>query len=165
MFTTAILTIPALVVPLVLAPERDCQFGRVGDPDADEHAVIAFEMAVDEYGAIHRWSAHPWPLPKLGAFFTPAAADVFRRRIAAAIREGKDEEGGVLSVLPTLPFTLDYRIVGSDLVLFDVCAQLAVDTLENALPLVPAPVETEEEGPAAPDEEPPPGCLYSQLPI
>lgn len=163
MFTPAILTvplmIPALILPLIGSPDRDCQLGRVGDPDADERAVIAFEIAVDEYVAVHRWGAHPWPLPRPGSLFAPAVADVLRFRIAKVVREDNEEEGGALSALPILPLELAYRIVGRDIVVIDVDSALVVDTLENALPvqLVPAPVEEDEESPVVTEE--PMGCL------
>jgi hypothetical protein len=161
MFTPAILTIPALVLPLLGSPDRDCQLGRVGDPDADERIVIAFEIAVDEYAAVHRWGAHPWPLPRPGGLFTAAASEVFRFRIAAAVREGRDEEeGGILYALPPLPLELDYRIVGRDIAIVDVDMDVVVDTLTGAVPLVPAPVETEVEEPVAPAGEEPIGCLF-----
>ncbi|MBM3819890.1 MAG: hypothetical protein FJW14_12870 [Acidimicrobiia bacterium] len=166
MFTPAIVTIPALILPLMGTPDRDCQLGRVGDPDADARAVIAFEIAVDEYAATHRWGAHPWPLPRPGSLFTPAVSEVFRVRIAAAIREGRnEEEGGILYALPPLPVELDYRIVGRDIAIVDVDMHLVVDTLDRALPLeaaplVPAPVETDEEETLAPADEEPTGCLY-----
>jgi hypothetical protein len=159
MFTPAILTIPALILPLIGSPDGDCQRGRLGDPDADERAVIAFEIAVDEYAAVHRWGAHPWPLPRPGSLFAPAVSEVFRFRIANAVREENEEEGGVFSALPVLPLELNYRIVGRDIVVIDVDSALVVDTLENALPLqlVPAPVEDDEE--ASPLTEEPIGCL------
>ena len=40
----------------------------------------------------------------------------------------------LLSVLPPLPAELEYRIVGPDLVLLDIDAQMAVDVLRNAVP-------------------------------
>jgi hypothetical protein len=41
----------------------------------------------------------------------------------------------LLSVLPPLPTELEYRIVGPDLVLLDIDAQMVVDVLRNAVPL------------------------------
>lgn len=40
----------------------------------------------------------------------------------------------LLSVLPPLPTELEYRIVGRDLVLLDIDAQMVVDVLRNAVP-------------------------------
>lgn len=40
----------------------------------------------------------------------------------------------LLSVLPQLPVELEYRIVGPDLVLLDIDAQMVVDVLRNAVP-------------------------------
>ena len=40
----------------------------------------------------------------------------------------------LLMALPQLPRELDYRIVGRDLVLHDVNADLVVDIIPNALP-------------------------------
>ena len=40
----------------------------------------------------------------------------------------------LLSVLPPLPAELEYRIVGPDLVLLDIDAQMVVDVLRNAVP-------------------------------
>ena len=41
----------------------------------------------------------------------------------------------LLQVLPRLPRELEYRIVGADLVLIDLHANLVVDILENAMPV------------------------------
>ena len=43
----------------------------------------------------------------------------------------------VLNALPVLPKPLEYRLDGRNLILVDVDANLVVDILENALPLVP----------------------------
>ena len=40
----------------------------------------------------------------------------------------------LLSILPPLPAELEYRIVGPDLVLLDIDAQMVVDVLRNAVP-------------------------------
>jgi hypothetical protein len=40
----------------------------------------------------------------------------------------------LLSILPSLPVELEYRIVGPDLILLDIDAQMAVDVLRNAVP-------------------------------
>ena len=40
----------------------------------------------------------------------------------------------LLSVLPALPAELEYRIVGRDLVLLDIDAQMVIDVLRNAIP-------------------------------
>jgi len=45
----------------------------------------------------------------------------------------------VLSNLPQLPKALEYRIVGRDLVLRDIDANMVVDFLPNALPAEAAP--------------------------
>ncbi|OFW01620.1 MAG: hypothetical protein A3I61_06270 [Acidobacteria bacterium RIFCSPLOWO2_02_FULL_68_18] len=126
MFTPVILSIPALVLPLLAPPQTDCQLGRLGDPGADERAVAAFEVAVNDYVELHRRLERAWPPAYLsgnpeyaeaaaealraalrearpqaapGGLFTPEVADAFRLRIAQAL--GGDEEG--LAVLPWPP--------------------------------------------------------------
>lgn len=115
MFTTAILTIPTVVLPLLISsPTRDCQLGRVGDPAAGEQALIALEVAVDDYVVLRRRleraSPLAWPISDLeqmemaaeelrtalrdarpqalpGNLFTPEVADILRFRIETALRE------------------------------------------------------------------------------
>lgn len=188
MFSPVILSIPALVLPLVLPPPAVCQHERLGDPAADEQAVAAFTLALDDYVALHRRLERAWPpgwlladpeqaemaadalrealrearpLAAQGSLFVPAVADVFRFRIARAVREDDlatmwwPDEGesawrpvvnqpvpwGVagmkwpaLSALPPLPPELAYRFIGRDLVLVDVHANLVVDIVDLALP-------------------------------
>ena len=115
MLSNVILSIPTLVLPLVLSPPPDCQHGRLGDAAADERAVVAFELAVEDYVALHRRLERAWPpgwfladpeqaemaaeamraalrdaRPQAaqGSLFAPAVADVLRFRIASAIRAG-----------------------------------------------------------------------------
>lgn len=201
MFTPVIVTIPMLVLPLLTSPTRDCQFGRMGDPAADARALIAFEVAVNDYVGLHRRLERAWPpswfiaglertegaaselrtalrdaRPQAvqGGLFAPDVADVFRFRIATAL-QGKnydlvamtarlDEAGWrkpvvneplpwgasgvtwpVFSGLPPLPPELEYRLIGRDLVLFDVHANLVVDTLDLALPTAIGALDTEEQ--------------------
>jgi hypothetical protein len=116
MFNPVILSIPALVLPLVLPPPAPCQFERLGNPAEDANAVVAFEAAVQDYVALHRRLERVWPPEFLltdpeqaemaaeilrtalrearpnaaqGGLFTPAVADVFRFRIAEAMEEGE----------------------------------------------------------------------------
>jgi hypothetical protein len=221
MVTAVIFTVPAVALQLIASPTRDCQFGRVGDPEGEQRALVAFETAVDDYAALHRRLARVWPpvafLADLeereravqelraalrdarpqaaqGGFFTPPVADVFRVRLARAVREqnydvaamtAAPDEGDrgagrpwtvvvneplppgvtgatwpILSVLPTLPLELEYRFVGTDLMLVDIDANLVVDVLDLALPTVvepPAatpPVRPYDE-PTVPDYEEP----------
>lgn len=115
MFSPIILSIPALLFPLVIPPTADCQFGRLGDPAADERAIAAFEVAIKDYVELHRRLERAWPPGYLfgdpqyaeaaaealrtalrdarpqavqGGLFTAEVADVFRMRIAQALREG-----------------------------------------------------------------------------
>jgi hypothetical protein len=96
-----------------------------------------------------------------GEVFTPDAADVFRSRLTAApsvsgplaSRQRQTREAGsltiqvneplreeqsddvaraVLDALPPLPGGMEYRIVGSDLVLWDAQADVVVDVLRDA---------------------------------
>lgn len=123
MLSPVILSIPTLVLPLVLSPPADCQHGRLGDAAADHHAVVAFELAVEDYVALHRRLERAWPpgwfladpeqaemaaeamraalrdaRPQAaqGSLFTPAVGDVVRFRIASAIREGAFDPATVL---------------------------------------------------------------------
>lgn len=116
MLSPVILSIPALVLPLVMTPPVDCRFGRVGDPADEARAVAVFEVAIQDYVALHRRLARVWPplslfadpeqaemaaedlrvalrdarpLAAQGSLFTPAVADIFRFRIANAIRDGE----------------------------------------------------------------------------
>jgi len=118
MLNPVILSIPTLVLPLLLPPPPDCQFERFGDPAADDRAVAAFTVAVEEYAALHRRLERAWPLMGVsgdpeqaeaaaealrvalrdarpqaaqGAFFTPEVADVFRIRISRALRDAAYE--------------------------------------------------------------------------
>lgn len=115
MLSPVILSIPALVLPLVLSPPADCQFGRLGDAAADERAVATFEVRIQDYVELHRRLARAWPPAGFFAnpeqderaadmlrealrdarpqaaqagFFTPDVADVLRFRIANALRRG-----------------------------------------------------------------------------
>jgi hypothetical protein len=116
MLSPVILAIPTLVLPLVLAPPADCQHERFGNPAQDERALAMFDLAVEDYAALHRRLERVWPpealftnpeqremeaeglrtalrdarpLAKPGGIFTPEVADVFRVRIASAIRDGE----------------------------------------------------------------------------
>jgi hypothetical protein len=211
MITPAILTIPTLVLPLLMSsPTRDCQFGRIGDPTADEQALARFELRVNQYMDVHRRLERAWPPPWFiadfevresaaeefravlrdarpqatqGNFFTPDVADVFRFKIrnvlryrdydVAAMTSATDEETAmndwwrpvvneplplgaagvvwpVFENLPVLPLELEYRLVGRDLVLLDVHANMVVDFLDFALP---AATESVGEGTASPEIE------------
>ncbi len=111
MITPTILTVSAVVVPLLISPPiRDCQFGPMGDPATDEGALVAFERAVHDYVALHRRLERVWfvpgleqmegtaeqfrallyyarPLARQGDIFTPEVAEVFRFQIVNALRE------------------------------------------------------------------------------
>jgi len=115
MFSGFVLSLPTVVLPLIATPPADCQFGRLGDPGEDARALVMFELAVEDYVALHRRLEHVWPpgwfladpeqaemaseamrralrdaRPHAapGALFTPEVADVFRLRIANAVRDG-----------------------------------------------------------------------------
>jgi hypothetical protein len=192
MLTPLILTIPTLVLPLLMTPTPHCQIACPGDPEVAAQALIEFEMAVNDYAALHRRLERAWPPLSLmadleqlertaeelraairatrpqavrGSLFTAQVADVFRVRIRtalgerirdlAAITAPADEglENGWrpvvhdslpwgtasaarpdFSMLPPLPPELEYRLIGRDLVLLDVPANLVVDTLDLAWP-------------------------------
>jgi len=211
MITPAILTIPTLVLPLLMSsPTRDCQFDRMGDPAADERALVRFESVVNEYVDLHRRLERAFPIwfisdleqlesaaaelrivlrdarPQAaqGHFFTSEVADVFRFRIGKTLRErsynieamtsSTDDESGVegwweavvnerlplggvgafwpiFENLPGLPLELEYRLIGRDLVLLDVHANMVVDVLDLALPVVPTGPLREE--PVLPNTE------------
>lgn len=115
-----------------------------------------------------------------GSLFTAQVADIFRDRIRTAFREqNRDlamtmaDEGlesgwrpvvhhsvpwGMagaawpdFSMLPPLPPELEYRVIGRDLVLVDVHANLVVDTLDLAWPTAAASPVEEEIGPVEED--------------
>jgi hypothetical protein len=104
-----------LILQLGIAPPADCQHGRFGNPAEDARAVASFEQAVEHYVALHHRLELAWPPQAFfadpeqaemlaealrtalrdarpqaaqGDFFTPDVADVFRFRIANALREG-----------------------------------------------------------------------------
>ena len=55
MFASFMLTIPAVIVPLLQAPATPpCQFDRLGDPEADARAVTVFTEAVEAYADLRR---------------------------------------------------------------------------------------------------------------
>lgn len=114
MLSPVILSIPTLILPLVMSPPADCQFGRLGDAAADERALAAFEVRINDYVALHRRLERAWPpgwfvadpeqaemaaealrvalreaRPQAaqGGLFMPDVADVLRFRIATALRE------------------------------------------------------------------------------
>jgi hypothetical protein len=182
----------------------------MGDPDVDARAIAVFESRVKDYVDLHRRLERAWPptwlvgdfeqaelasetlrtalrearpLGAQGQFFTPDVAQLFRHRIASALRHGTDDTLAILAaaededtgetgsrpvvneragvggfdatwalfdVVPLLPIELDYRIVGRDLVLLDVHANMVVDVLDLAVPVFVPPTVAE---PARPDEE------------
>ena len=194
MVTPVFLTISTVVLPAFLAsPTRDCRFDRMGDPAAEQQALVRFEIAVNDYAELHRRLERAWPpmwfisdfeqletvaaeframlrdaRPQAakGGIFTPAVAEVFRFRIAADLREDDfdlestalaDDDTGTegwstpsvneplpmtgmgavqpsFTGLPVLPPELDYRIVGRDLILLNVRANMVVDVLDLAVP-------------------------------
>ena len=115
---------------------------------------------------------------RVGDVFRPAIASLFKRRLAHAIRQsalrgetfepqlapedeprlevndafpwiaGQGMPPAILATLTPLPPGLEYRFVYRDLVLLDVGANLVVDILENALPLMPTRQEVIEPRPA-----------------
>jgi hypothetical protein len=122
------------------------------------------QQAVDALAAEIR---HSRAAAEFGAFFAPDVRDVFRARLrrafhapgcAEAVHGDKSEKeywqppivgatfpwktarstpACVLAVLPTLPQELQYRFVGSSLVIVDVDADLIVDVLMDAIQTVP----------------------------
>jgi len=208
----AILTIATVVLPLLApAPTRDCQFGRTGDPVADQEALVKFEAAVNDYMDLHRRLERGWslfwfisdpeqveaaaaefrrvlrdarPQATRAVFFVPEVADVFRFRIDKALRESgldvaalafSSEEGEasgwwtpvvndavpigtvgafwwMFEQLPLVPFELEYRLIGRDLVLVDLHANMVLDVLDLALP-VSAGSSNEETSPGVIEEE------------
>jgi hypothetical protein len=238
MVAPAILTIATVMLPLLApAPTRDCQFGRMGDPLADQQALATFEAAVNDYVDLHRrlergWSsfwfisdpeqvegaaaefrrvlrdARPHATP--GSFFASDVADVFRFRVGRTLRQSnldiaafdiysEDGEttgwwtpvvneplpigavgafGWIVEALPLLPFELEYRLIGRDLALVDVHANMVLDVLDLALPVAPGfldddrplddfeeerPPYLEQEQPIRPLGEEFMGCLHGQV--
>lgn len=121
--------------------------------DALAHAVNRMYLAASIRDA-RRWATE-------GEVFTPDAADVLRSRLAAAafvsgllpsqqrqmeavgpldiqvnepLREEERREvpRALLDALPPLPGGIEYRIVNSDLVLWDAQADVVVDVLRDA---------------------------------
>jgi len=108
-----------------------------------ELAMLHTEDAIP--GLFGEWAETGWP----GA--APAVNDVLPWGI------GEPALPEVVEALPELPDELEYRFVGSDLVLLDVEAKLVVDVLKRALPLEGADDEVEPaDAPemCAPEESP-----------
>jgi hypothetical protein len=122
MLSAMVLSIPTLVLPLVIAPPADCQHGRFGNPAEDARALASFEQAVEHYVALHRRLERAWPPGSFladpeqaemaaealrtalrdarpqaaqGSLFTPDATDVFRLRIANALRDDDYDPGAI----------------------------------------------------------------------
>ncbi len=126
MLSAMVLSIPTLVLPLVMAPPADCQHGRFGNAAEDARAHASFQQAVEHYVTLHRRLERAWPpgwfladpeqaemaaealrtalrdaRPQAAqsGFFTPDVADLFRLRIANAIRDN-DYDPGMISWPP-----------------------------------------------------------------
>ncbi len=215
MVAPAILTIATVVLPLLApAPTRDCQFGRAGDPVADQEALVRFEAALNDYMDLHRRFERGWspfwfiadpeqvegaaaefrrvlrdarPQATRGAFFVPDVAEVLRFRIARALRESdldaaalalfsEDSEasgwwtpvvneaapfgtvgafGRMFEQLPPVPFELEYRLIGRDLVLVDLDANMVLDVLDLVLPVSPGSLPDETSPGVMENEEAP----------
>jgi hypothetical protein len=115
MLPAVLLVIPTIALPVLLSsPTRECRFERTGDQAADARAIATFEMAVNDYADLHRRLERAWPpmwfisdleqaesvakefravlrdaRPQAtrGGFFAPEVADLFRFRMAGAVRE------------------------------------------------------------------------------
>jgi hypothetical protein len=128
---------------------------------------------------------------RAGDVFTPAVTLLFKRRLTDAVRRSahrgevlvpqqapEDERRlevndafpwtvdseispAILASLVPLPAELEYRFVDRDLVLLDVGANLIVDILENALPVMPTGPEALEPRPAPPS----PCLVHPDLPM
>lgn len=138
----------ALEAPL--GPEQIC-----GDPEQLQRSSSGLAAAIRQARA----GARPGDVfsPEIAAFFRATVASVVRGRYdVPALLDEMDEEGlpqvvelevngafpwlagnlmppGLLRALPPLPEELEYRLVGPDLVLLDVRANLVVDWVEDAL--------------------------------
>jgi hypothetical protein len=114
MLASILFRVPLVLLPLVdlPAPTRDCLIEPQSYHAADDLALARFDRAVRHYMEVRRRLERP---------MSPVwmSSDPELRRAAA---EALAEE-------------LEYRLVGSSLVLLDVTADLVVDILPDALPL------------------------------
>jgi len=118
--------------------------------------------AVDGLAAMPPYASRA---PREGDIFSPYVADLFRERMARTLRPfegtplapaatpaepavpvitigeplpkdpGRQIFAWLLATLPVLPTELEYRLIGRNLVIADVGADIAVDVLRGALPV------------------------------
>ena len=191
MLATILVRVPLVLVPLLPfpAPPRDCQLELLTPQALEERTLGEFDRQVMAYVTLHRQLArflppiHMFfddegglvsdelraslvaarPLARPGSFFTPAVAELLKRRIDDALLYGAGYGAmplyeplpgepaptvnqpfpsvlgsvrwpALVSALPIVPRELDYAFWGRDLVLVDVDANLVIDVLSEALP-------------------------------
>lgn len=146
-------------LPSVLLCVLIASTSAIADQVDEAAIVLQFQRAADTYAFVHRQDERrsiPMALRVEGALFTPQAADLFRRRMRAAMARGCEPphpsgrfevprvnmsmEGTmaapacVIAQLPRLPEELAYRVSGAALLLVDAHLGVIVDVLHAAFP-------------------------------
>jgi len=191
MLATILIRAPLVLFPLLGVPEppRDCQLELLTPQALEERTLGEFDRQVTAFVTLHRQVARSLPpvhmflddegelasdelrellvaarpLARPGAFFTPAVAELLKRRIDDALLYGVGSSAmplyeplpgepaptvnqpfpsvlgsvqwpALVRALPAVPRELDYAFWGRDLVLVDVDANLVIDILSEALP-------------------------------
>ncbi len=191
MLATILIRAPLVLFPLLGVPEppRDCQLELLTPQALEERTLGEFDRRVTAFVTLHREVARSLPpvhmflddegglasdelreslvaarpLARPGVFFTPAVAELLKRRIDDALLYGVGSSAmplyeplpgdpaptvnqpfpsvlgsvqwpALVRALPAVPRELDYAFWGRDLVLVDVDANLVIDILPEALP-------------------------------
>jgi len=191
MLATILIRAPLMLFPLLGVPEppRDCQSELLTPQALEERTLGEFDRQVTAFVTLHRQVARSLPpvhmflddegglasdelreslvaarpLARPGAFFTPAVAELLKRRIDDALLYGVGSSAmplyeplpgepaptvnqpfppvlgsvqwpALVRALPAVPRELGYAFWGRDLVLVDVDANLVIDILSGALP-------------------------------
>lgn len=191
MLATVLFRLPLVMIPLLPISDspRDCQLAALTPQALEKCVVDDFDRRVDAYVLLRRQLA--WSLPpahgfldeagmlvsedlcaglvaarsqaRAGDFFTPAIADLLKKRLdaallyaarhavapmyeplpgepAPAVNElfplvlGSVQWPALAASLPVLPSELEYAFWGRDLVLVDADMHLVIDVLPEALP-------------------------------
>jgi hypothetical protein len=191
MLATILIRAPLVLFPLLGVPEppRDCQLELLTPQALEERTLGEFDRQVTAFVTLHRQVARSLPpvhvflddegglasdelreslvaarpLARPGVFFTPAVAELLKRRIDDALLYGVGSSAmplyeplpgepapavnqpfpsvlgsvqwpALVRALPAVPRELDYAFWGRDLVLVDLDANLVIDILSEALP-------------------------------
>lgn len=91
MLAPVILTIPALVVPLMMSPAPSSQFGNMADPAAEQRSLARFEAATADYVRLRHFVEPAWP--PLSFIADLEAVERRAEQLRAAIRAARPHAG------------------------------------------------------------------------